>query len=406
MPLSATQVKNAKFSGLNKNGDKLSDERGLHLFITPTGGKLWRFAYRFGGKQKALALGKYPDISLLAARDLRDRARSKLAEDIDPGQEKQKTKAARKMAAENNFESIALEWIKSRKPTWAESHHVRTKRLMERDVFPVIGHRPITDITAPEFLAVARRIEKRGSIDTAHRVLQDCSMVVRYAIANSLAERNPIPDLRGALPTVSGGHFAAIIDPAKFGELLRAIDGFNGTLAVQYALRLAPMVFVRPGELRNAKWADIDLDAATWSYTTSKTGTEHIVPLAQQAVALLRELYPFTQASTYAFPGARTGSRPLSDAALGAALRRIGFGKDEVSVHGFRASARTMLHEVLKFKPEVIEHQLAHRVADVHGAAYNRTKFIDDRREMMQAWADYLDKLKAGAQIVILPAAA
>ncbi len=274
---------------------------------------------------------------------------------------------------------------------------------LSSNAFPWIGSKPISEITAPDILAVLRRVEGRGTIDTAHRVGQACGQVFRYAIATGRAERDPTRDLRGALPTVKQEHFASITEPAGVGELLRAIDGFKGTYIVQCALKLAPMLFVRPGELRQARWQQFDLDKSEWKYTATKTNTEHLVPLASQTVAILRELHALTGHTAFVFPGARSNGRAMSDAAVNAALRRMGYNtRTEITGHGFRAMARTILHEVLGIAPEVIEHQLAHRVPDALGTAYNRTKFLPERRKMMQQWADYLDKLKAGAQVIPL----
>lgn len=247
-----------------------------------------------------------------------------------------------------------------------------------------------------------RRIEQRGALETAHRALGNCGQVFRYAVATGRAERDPTGDLKGALPPVKGTHFAAVTDSKKVGEVLQAIDAYEGTLIVRCALRLAPLVFVRPGELRHAEWADIDLDAAEWPYTVSKTNTQHIVPLSRQAVEILQELNPLTGQGQYVFPSARNpkGDRPMSDNAILAAMRRMGISKEEMSGHGFRAMARTILDEVLGFRPDFIEHQLAHAVRDPNGRAYNRTAHLPERRKMMQAWADYLDKLKAAAEVV------
>ncbi len=257
-------------------------------------------------------------------------------------------------------------------------------------------------IKAPELLAAARKIEARGALETAHRTLGACGQVFRYAVATGRAERDPTGDLRGALPPFKGEHFAAITEPKRVGQLLREIDGYTGTFAVRCALRLAPMVFVHPGELRRAKWADIDLDTAEWCYVVTKTDTPHIVPLAAQAVTILRELHAFTGSSPYVFPSVRSWQRPMSNNAILAAFRRMGIAKDEMSGHGFRAMARTILDEVLGVRPDFIEHQLAHAVRDPNGRAYNRTAHLVERRKMMQQWADYFDKLKAGAEVIPL----
>lgn len=380
---------------------KATDERGLYVYVIPTGGKLWRFKYRFDGKEKLISFGSYPDVSLSRAREKREEARRLVAEGVDPSENRKAQKAAKAGRAANSFEVIAREWFEARKDNWAPSHSKRLLRRLENDVFPWIGEKAIAEITPPEILAVMRRIENRGTLDTAHRVHQDCGQVFRYAVATGRAERDPTGDLRGALPTATGGHFAAITDPKSVGELLRAIDGFKGTFIVQCALKLAPMLFVRPGELRQARWQAFDLDKAEWKYLVTKTKTEHIVPLASQAVTILSDLHKLTGDSEFVFPGARSNGRAMSDAAVNAALRRMGYDtRTEITGHGFRAMARTILHEVLGNAPEVIEHQLAHKVPDALGAAYNRTKFLPARKLMMQQWADYLDKIKAGAEVI------
>jgi len=381
---------------------KLSDGRGLFLLVAPTGGKWWRFRYRFDGKEKLLSLGVYPDVGLKAARDRRDDARKLVADGIDPGENRKAVKAAKAGEVANSFEVVAREWFEKHKQTWAENHSEKIIQRFERDVFPWIGTRPVADITAPELLAVIRRIEGRGVLETAHRALSNCGQVFRYAVATGRAMSDPCRDLRGALTPVKGGHFAALTEPAKVGELLRTLDGYKGSFIVACALRLMPLVFVRPGELRKARWADIDLDAAEWRYTVTKTNTQHIVPLSSQAVAILRELHPLTGSGTFVFPSARSSKRPMSDNAILAAMRRMGITKDEMSGHGFRATARTILDEVLEVRPDLIEHQLAHAVKDPNGRAYNRTAHLPARREMMQQWADYLDKLKAGAEVIPL----
>ncbi len=381
---------------------RLSDSGGLYLEVAPSGGKLWRLKYRFNGKEKRLALGKYPEVGLKDARERRDEARKLLANEIDPGENRKAQKAAKTERAANSFEVVAREWIAKFTPTWAASHTSKIVRRLEMYVFPWLGGRPIAEITAPELLAMARRIEGKGALETAHRAMQNCGQVFRYAVATGRADRDPTGDLRGALQPVTSKHMAAVTEPRKVAELLRTLDGYQGTLTVRCALQLAPLVFVRPGELRAAEWADIDLDAAEWRYIASKKGNAHIVPLATQAVATLRELHALTGDGRYVFPSARTGERPMSDNAVLAALRRLGIAKDEMSGHGFRAMARTILDEVLGFRPDLIEHQLAHAVRDPNGRAYNRTAHLPERVKMMQQWADYLDKLKAGADVIPL----
>ncbi len=399
MPLTDTAIRNANPADKAR---KLFDGGGLYLEVAPSGGKWWRLKYRYGGKEKRLSLGVYPDVSLKDARERRDEARKLLANDIDPSEHRQAQKAAKEDRVANSFEVVAREWHAKHLPSWTDKHAETIIRRLEMNVFPWLGGKPVADITAPQLLQVIRRIEERGALETAHRMLGCCGQVFRYAVATGRAERDPSGDLRGALPPVKSQHFAAVTEPDQIAAVLRAIDGYEGTLPVRCALRLAPLVFVRPGELRNAEWADIDLDAAEWRYTVSKTNTQHIVPLSRQAVEILQELHPLTGRGRYAFPSARNrkGDRPMSDNAILSAMRRMGIEKDEMSGHGFRAMARTILDEVLGFRPDYIEHQLAHAVRDPNGRAYNRTAHLPERHKMMQDWADYLDKLKAGAEIV------
>ncbi len=397
MPLTDTVIRNAK---PGEKPIKLFDERGLFLLVTPTGGKWWRFRFMFDGKEKLLSLGVYPDVSLKDARERRDEARKLVANGVNPSENRKIQKTARADLIANSFEVVAREWFAKYSATWAKNHGDRIIRRFERDIFPWIGARPIAEINAPELLAAVRRIENRGALETAHRALGNCGQVFRYAVATGRAERDPSGDLRGALPPVRGTHFAATTEPKRFAEILRALDGYEGTLTVRCALRLAPLVFVRPGELRAAQWADINFEVAEWRYLVTKTNTPHIVPLARQAIEILRELQPLTGNSRFVFPSARSFIRPMSDNAILAAMRRLGIDKEEMSGHGFRAVARTILDEILGVRPDFIEHQLAHTVRDPNGRAYNRTAHLPERHKMMQQWADYLDKLKAGAEIV------
>jgi len=385
---------------------RVADAAGLCIEVRPDGGRSWRYRYRFAGSARMLSLGTYPQVSLAEARKRRDEARTMLAEGIDPSEQRKAAKAAEVERGTNSFETIAREWFERLKPSWDEAHAEKIIARLKRDVFPWLGGRPIAELTAPDVLTVLRRIEARGSLETAHRALGNCGQVFRYAVATGRCASDPTRDLRGALPPIKGGHFAAVTDPAKVGPLLRAIHGYHGTLPVQCALKLAPLVFVRPGELRRARWADIDLEAAEWRFHVSKTDTGHVVPLATQAVDILRELHALTGRNDFVFPGARTNGRPMSDNAILAALRRMGVGKDEMSGHGFRAMARTILDEVLGFRPDFIEHQLAHAVRDPNGRAYNRTAHLDERRKMMQAWADWLDEQRLGADVIPLHAGA
>ena len=392
MPLTDTAVRNAKPGSKTA---RMFDERGLYLEVSPAGGKWWRFKYRFEGKEKRLSLGVYPDVSLKNARDRRDSARTLLANGVDPGAERKAQKLSRASETANSFEGVAREWFAKHAPNWAPTHSSKIIQRLEKDIFPWLGRRPIADISAPELLTVLRRIENRGALDTTHRAHQNCGQVFRYGIATGRCSRDPAADLRGAIAPAKHHHFPAITEPAAVGGLLRAIDAFQGTFVVQCALRLAPLFFVRPGELRQAQWDPVDLDKGEWRYFVTKTKSEHLVPLANPAVVILNELHPLTGGRKFIFPG-RDPKKPISDAALNAALRRMGYDtKKEMTVHGFRAMARTILHQELDVKPEVIEHQLAHRVPDALGTAYNRTKFLKERREMMQRWADYLDRLKA-----------
>ena len=393
MPLTDVVIRGAKPT---TKAIKLYDSGGLYLEVSPSGGKWWRLKYRFNGKENRISLGVYPETTLRAARDRRDTERKLLAEGIDPSKSRKTEKSAQANRAANSFEQVAREWFAKFSPSWAPAHAARKIRLFERDIFPWIGQQPIAEITAPELLSVLHRIEKRGVSETERRALVSCGQVFRYAVASGRAERDPSGDLRGALPPVKGEHFAAITAPDSLATILRAFEGYNGTLPVRCALRLMPLLFVRPGELRKAEWSQIDLDAAEWRYMVTKTQTEHIVPLSRQAVAILHELYPLTGNGHFVFPSARSNTRPMSDNAILVAMRTMEIAKDVTTGHGFRATARTILDEVLGVRTDLIEHQLAHRVKDPNGRAYNRTAFLPERREMMQTWADFLDQLKCG----------
>ena len=397
MPLSDAAIRQARPRAKPR---KLYDSRGLYLEIAPRGSKAWRFKYRFADKEKRISLGLYPEVSLKLARQRRDEARRLLAQDIDPSAYRKAQKQSKRQWAQNSFEAVAREWLAKYSPNWTTGHADRTRRELEQNIFPWIGARPIADITAPDLLAVVRRIEERGLLNMAHGNLQMCGRVWRYAVATGRAERDVSWDLRGALPPAKVTHFAAITEPKQVGPLLRVLDGYRGTLPVRCALRLAPLVFVRPGELRKAEWAGIDLEEGEWRYTVTKTGTPHIVPLARQAVEILRELHPLTGHGRYVFPNARYPhrERPMSEATLWGAFRALDVRPDRMTMHGFRAMARTILDEVLGFRPDFIEHQLAHAVRDPNGRAYNRTAFLPERRRMMQVWADYLDRLRAGEE--------
>ena len=394
MPLTIKAIDSA--SKANKPY-RLYDEKGLYLEVSTAGGELWRLTYRVGGREKRLALGTYPEIDLKTARHQRDEARRHLALGVDPGQYKKSAKEALFRSTGSTFEAIATEWHTGQSPIWSEIHSKNVLDRLRQNVFPYLGSEAISEITAPELLKVLRRIEARGANETAHRVLGIIRKVFQYAIASGRAERNIASDVSGALQPVLKSHLAAVTEPRKAGELLRMIDAYSGSLTVQCALKLAPLVFVRPGELRTARWKDIDLELAEWRYTVSKTRTEHIVPLSRQALDILQSIHPVTGHWEYVFPSAQSRSRPMSNNAILSALRRMEIDKNEMSGHGFRAMARTILDEVLGYRVDIIEHQLAHRVKDPLGRAYNRTSHLPERKEMMQAWADYLDTLKTSA---------
>ncbi len=398
MALNEMKIRNAKPS---KKQFKLFDGDGLFLLVTPAGSRLWRFKYRFEGKEKLLALGAYPAISLADARLRKDESRSQIAHGIDPGAVKKAKKQAETEQTET-FEVIGREWQDKFSSTWTVGHAKTIMSRLERDLFPWIGNRPIIEIKAPELLAVLRRVESRGALESAHRIRTIAGQVFRYAVATGRAERDPSGDLKGALPQPTEKHHAAITDPKEVAALLRAIDGYQGCFVTKCALRLAPMFFVRPGELRSAEWSEIDFPGATWTISghKMKTRQDHIVPLCRQAIAILTELKALTGESRYVFPSMRSSSRPMSNNAILAALRRMGYDKEIMTCHGFRALARTILDEVLHIRPDLIEHQLAHAVRDPLGRAYNRTTHLEERRKMMQTWGDYLDGIKAGAKII------
>lgn len=399
MPLSDAAIRKIKPTA---KAQRLFDGQGMYLEVSPQGGKYWRLKYRILGREKRLALGKYPDVSLALAREKRDAARRQLAAGIDPGEHRKVTRRASVERASNSFEVIALEWVSKRSKVWGDSHRTKTVAWLESDLFPWLGARPIGEITAKELLATIKRVESRGAVDKAHRLLQHCGQIFRYAVAAGVAERNPAADLRDALATAQTKHRAAITEPKAIGGLMRAIDAYEGGLIVRCALRLAPLVFVRPGELRTAEWAEIDLDAAEWNIPASKMKMRepHLVPLSRQAVEVLTEIQALTGRGRYVFPSGRSPRRPMSDNAVLSALRIMGYPKEAMSGHGFRAMARTVLDEILGFRTDHIEQQLAHAVKDPTGRAYNRTKHLAERRVMMQSWADFLDELKEGGDVL------
>ncbi len=391
MPLTDTAIRNAK----PKNKPyKMSDEKGMYLLVNKTG-KYFRFDYRFNGKRKTFAIGVYPDVTLKEAREKRDDARKLLQNNVDPMQHKKETKNFHKEQAANSFETVAREWFTKNKHAWTNGHSRTIISRLENNIFPWLGPRPIAELSAPELLKTLRRIENRGAIETAHRVKQICSQIFRYAIATGRAERDPAADLRGAIPPPKKKHMATITDPEKIGELLRAIDGYKGHIITICALKLAPLVFVRPGELRQAEWIDINFDKAEWKIPAEKIKmrSPHIVPLSTQAIKILRELHPLTGNGLYVFPSLRSPQRVMSENTVNAALRRMGYAKDELTGHGFRSMASTLLNEQ-GYLADAIERQLAHVDKNGVRAAYNYAQYLPERRKMMQEWADYLDKLK------------
>lgn len=402
-PLTDVAIKNAK---PRNKPYRMYDSLGLYLEVTTGGTKLWRLKYRFAGKEKRISLGKYPITGLEKARKRRDAARELLSDGVDPSADRQATEAAKLENAANTFEAVARDWFERLMSSKAKSHRDKVIARLENDIFPWLGKRPIAAITAPEVLACLRRIEDRGAKDTAHRAKQNCSQVFNYAVACGRAQNNPTIYLSGALAPARPGHFAAVTDPTDVGPLLRAMDAVSATFPVKCALRIAPYVFCRPGELRTMRWEDIDLDKGEWNYIPEKREEDsdtcsgpvlHLVPLATQVIVILRELHPLTGRHEYVFPGVADKTKPMSGGTVNAALRRAGYStRAQHTGHGFRAMARTILHEGLGFAAEAIEHQLAHRVPDPLGDAYNRTKFLTVRRQMMQDWADYLDRLRKG----------
>jgi integrase len=408
-----------------KHGDsppRLSDGDGLYIELHPNGSKYWRMKYRFGGREKRLAFGVYPEVTLKEARQRRDEARRLLAAKTDPGEVRKAEKAAgaakaqaEKLTAEGKalpgtFEAVAREWLTSvHEKKVSAGHSERTRIRLEQDVFPWIGPRPMAEIGAPELLACLRRVTARGAIETAHRIKHACGQVFRFGIASGHCDRNPAADLREALPPVPPRHHAAIVDPTRAGDLLRAMLEYKGHPVTRAALALAPLLFLRPGEIRQLEWAWVDLDGAIITIpstlmkrrTADKVkGAPHLVPLAPQAVAILHDLHKLTGHGGYLFPSLLTGERPMSENTVNTALRRMGFSRDEMTAHGFRAMARTMAAERLNIEPEVIEAQLAHAVPDALGRAYNRTQFLDQRRELMRKWAEYVYRLREGAQVI------
>ena len=398
MALTDTQLRNAK----PKEKDySISDSLGLSILITAKGGKWWRFRYRHLGKPKLMSLGTYPEVSLLQARSKRDEARAIVADDKDPSEVRKQKKADDKLNSENTFQAVADAWHLLHNKNKSERHKQRIRRWLDVYLFPSLGAKPVSKITAPMVLEATTILQKQGKLETAHRVIQVAGQVFRYAIQKGFATYNPAPDLKGALPPPVVKNMAAMIEPKDFAKLLRNIDDYKGTLTVQCALKLAPLLFQRIGELRHMKWSDIDFENNEWRYFVNKTKTPHIVPLSAQAVSIIKTMQTYSGNGEYVFPGGRTHERPMSENAINAALRNMGYDtQQEITGHGFRAIAQTLGEQELGLDPKHIERQLAHAVTNPLGTAYERAQFLKDRKVMMQKWADYLDELKAGAKVI------
>ncbi|GAB1264276.1 tyrosine-type recombinase/integrase [Aurantivibrio infirmus] len=381
---------------------KLSDEKGLFLLVKKSGAKYWRFKYRYAGKEKNLALGVFPEITLKMARNKRDKARLQIADGIDPGEARRAAKEALVEAGTNSFKVIALEWFNTKMKTKSQGHQDRTLRALEKDLFPHLGNLPVSTVKPKDLLRVLRKIESRGALETAKRAKQTCGQIFRFAVATGRADRDPAADLKDALQLPVKKHLAAITNSKDAGGLLVAIDNYEGTPTVQAALKLSPLFFCRPGELRHLEWAEVNWEEKQIEIAGEKMkmGEPHIIPLCKQALVILKELELLTGRFKYVFPSARGASRPLSENGVRTALRSMGYDNDTMTPHGFRAMARTLLDEVLGFRVDWIEHQLAHAVKDANGRAYNRTSHLPQRKKMMQRWADYLDSLKKSDNVI------
>lgn len=384
---------------------KLADGGGMYLLVRPDGARYWRMDYRYHGKRGTLAFGVYPTVSLADAREKRHRAKKQIENGIDPGHQRKVEKLAKRSATGNTFKALTIEYLAKLEREGRAPTTLGKKQWLYDFAIADLGSRPISKITAPELLATLRKVEARGHYETARRLRSACGEVFRYAIATGRAERDISADLRGALTAPTVTHHAAITDPQAIGALLRAIDGYTGQPITLAALKLAPLTFVRPGELRHAEWSEIDVDAAMWAIPAAKMKMRrpHLVPLAWQAIAILQELRTLTGAGRYLFPSLRSVNRPMSENTVNAALRRLGYGTDEMTGHGFRSMAATRLNEMGKWNPDAIERQLAHQEENAVRRAYtSQAEYLDERRTMMQAWADYLDTLKNGADIISL----
>ena len=398
MALTDTAVKTSKS---REKDYKLADGAGLYLLVTQTGSKLWRLKYRFNDKEKKLSIGAYPVITLADARAVALEAKKLLAKDIDPSESKKEAVIATRFAAGNTFKAVAEEWHQLRNQDKSERHRAKVKTWLEVYLFPNLGKKAISTITAPMVLDAVENVVKEGKIETAHRLVQTTSQVFRYSIQKGFAVTNPAADLKGALPTPKVKHMAAFKEPSDVANLLRAIDGYKGSKVVETALKLAPILFQRIGELRHMKWVDLDFERAEWRYFVVKTKTEHIVPLSRQALKLIKNLNENTGHLPYVFAGGRDPQRPMSENAINSALKCMGYNtQTEITGHGFRAIAQTLGEEELDLRPKHIERQLAHAVKNPLGTAYERSQFLRDRKIMMQKWADYLDDLKRGAKVI------
>lgn len=411
MPLSDTFVRSVKHSG-RAAGDKHADGDGMYLLVKAAG-KYWRMDYRFAEKRKTLALGVYPEVTLAKARKRRQDARELLAEGIDPSEAKKAQEAEVMAVTANTVRAVGDAWLKTKKGGWSDTHYERESRNLAKDVYPFLGSRPICQIEPPELLRVIRRVEERGALDVAHRVLLTARGVWQFAVAEGHAQRDITQDIKKALQTHTKQNYPAITNPAELGKLLRACDGYKGGPVVRAALAIVPVLFQRPGNIRAMRWADLDLDGGMWAIPSADmkrtkaqklNGAEHLVPLPRQVVEVLRELQPLTGNREYVFPGLRDPKAPMSEAAVSAALNAMGY-KGIQTWHGYRATGRTIIREQLRYPKDVIEYQLAHRGQITHGGAYDRAEYLEERREMLQAWADYLDKLKAGAEVIHLKTA-
>ena len=394
MPLTDTAIKKA---APRAKTYKIADGEGMYLEVSPSGSKYFRLKYRFGGKENRLALGVYPTTTLANAREKRLAAKQLIANGVDPSANRKAQKRAQLESTANSFEIVGREWLEKFSSQWSTGHKTKQERRLEKYVFPFIGAKSVSSISAPEILQLLRKIEETGAIETAHRTQQICEQIFRYAVATGRAEQNPSSSLKGALAPPKVKHRAAVINPDELSEVLVKLGTFQGSPQVKAAIKLLPHLFARPGELRHMKWSEINFETAEWRHTLSKTKTEQTTPLSRQVLEILRAINPITNRSVYVFPGMRTINRPISENTMNSALRTLGIDSEITTSHGFRATARTILDEVLKFRPEVLEQQLGHAVRDPNGRAYNRTTHLEERKLIMQRWSDFLDEISSKA---------